>query len=220
MEATATPRRSILGLIHTLKDETRQLLRQEIQLVKAELSEKLSLVGRNAATAAAGGFIAYAGLIVFFMGLGWLVAWGLQKAGLEPVLAGFLGLAIIGVVVGGIGTVLLFKGLKSFSQESLAPQRTIHTLQRLKGNEHEVAAAAAKADREPKRSSEEMQARVEATENRMNDTLDELGYRLSPGQIKARMTQRIQERPYRSGLVAVVAGAVSGFFLTRAARRS
>src|SRR5262249_26972481 len=137
MEALATPKQSILGLLRNLKDDTRQLLRQELELARAELSEKLSLFAKNATTLAIGGFVAYAGLIVFLMGLGWLIAWALQQAGLQPILAGFVGLATVGLLVGAAGTIILFKGIKTFSKESLAPQRTIHTIQRLKGAEEQ-----------------------------------------------------------------------------------
>jgi ElaB/YqjD/DUF883 family membrane-anchored ribosome-binding protein len=219
METTATPRQSFVELLRSLKDDTRQLLRQEVELAKAEMSEKLKLFARNAGVLAVGGLVAYGGVIVFLMSLGWLVAWALQRAGLQPVLAGFLGLAIIGVLVAAVGAAVLLKGLKTFSQESLAPQRTIHTIQRLKGAKEQTSPGLQPND-PPKRSSEEIQAWVEETENRMSNTLDELGYRLSPKHINAQVKHRIQERPYRSGLLAMTAGLVSGLFLTRASRRS
>lgn len=218
MDAPATPKQSLLGLVRNLKNDTRRLLREELDLAKTEILEKISLFGRNSAALAAGGVVAYAGLIVFFMGLGWLVAWALQKGGVQPVLAGFLGLAIVGILIVAIGTVFIYKGLKAFSAESLAPRRTLHTIQRIKGPQ--AAVPIQQINSELKRSSDELRASVEQTENRMSDTLDELGHRLSPSHINAQVKQRIQQKPYKSGLVAMTAGLISGFFITRASRRS
>jgi len=65
-----------------------------------------------------------------------------------------------------------------------------------------------------------MQNRVEATENRMGDTLDELGRRLSPSHINAQVKARISGSPYRSGLIAMSAGLLSGLFLRRRRRHA
>src|SRR5947209_9302309 len=107
-QATST-QSSIGGLIRNLTEDTKRLLRQEIELVKSELSEKISYFGRNAVALAVGGFIAYAGFIVLLMGLGWLAAWGLQQAGVQPVLAGFIGLAGVGFLIAIVGVVFLMK---------------------------------------------------------------------------------------------------------------
>jgi putative superfamily III holin-X len=217
METTAPSQTSIMGLVRHLAEDTKKLLRQEIELAKAELSEKVAVFGRNAVSVAVGGFIAYAGLIVLLIGLGWLVAWALEKAGLQPVLAGFIGLAGVGVLVAAIGATFLFAGLKAFSKESLAPQRTIHTIQRLKKTEPQIEA---KPEPAPKRSSQEMEAKVLATEDRMTEAMGELGQRLTPREINARVKHRIEKKPYHTGFLAMAAGVLSGFFITRAARRS
>ncbi len=212
-----TPRTSFLGLFRLLTGDTKTFIKQEIDLAKTEISEKLSKLGRNAAALAVGGFVAYAGLIVFLIGLGWLLAWAFQLAGLQPVFAAFLGLAVIGLVIIAVGCVLLLKGLKTLSQESLAPQRTIYTLQELKG---QPVPSAASGKPESKPSSAEMQERVEATENRMGETLDELGRRLSPQHINAQVKEQIRSNPYGAGLVAMIAGIVSGLFLRRKLRHA
>src|SRR6516162_781921 len=165
MHARAAAETSTLGLVHSLTNDTKRLLRQEIELAKAEVSEKVSFFSRNAVAVAIGGFIAYAGLIVFLVGVGWLVGWAFQKAGVQPVLAEFLGLVTIGLLVAAAGGVLVLKGMKTFSKNSLAPQRTIHTLQRLKGIE-EASTTPQNPKAAAKRPSEELQAQVEETENR------------------------------------------------------
>ena len=99
---------SLRSLVQALTGEVKVFFRQEIDLAKAEASEKIAWIGRNAIRVAVGGFVAYAGLIVFLIGLGWLIAWALRQAGLPPGLAGFVGLAIIGLlfVLTGAGFVL------------------------------------------------------------------------------------------------------------------
>jgi ElaB/YqjD/DUF883 family membrane-anchored ribosome-binding protein len=113
----------------------------------------------------------------------------------------------------------LFRGIKALSKDSLTPQRTLKTIQKLKGDEQQIQQDDGDKE-EAKASSKEIQASVEATEERVTETLDELGYRLSPGHIKTRVEHRIQENPYRAGLVAIAAGLVSGLFFSRDSRRS
>ena len=210
-------RPSLVGLVRSLSADAKTFLRQELQLAKTEVIEKLAMMGRNAAGLAVGGFVAYAGLIVLLIGLGYIVAYGFEKAGLEPALANFLGLAIIGLVVAGIGGALVMKGIKAFSKESLAPERTLTTLQELRTTTGTLKATRAaekeEKEHEPKFSSAELQAQVRATENRMGESLDELGRRLSPRHINDRMRHKIAEHPYRNGLMAAVVGAVSGLAL-------
>lgn len=219
MHQTTSTQSSIGGLIRTLTEDTKRLLRQEIELLKSELSEKISYFGRNAVALAIGGFIAYAGFIVLLMGLGWLAAWGLQQAGVQPVLAGFIGLAGIGLLIAIVGAAFLMKGMKAFAKESLAPQKTIHTLQRLKNSEA-PAPGMTELESAPKHSSSEMQSRVVATSDRVTDTIEELGQRLSPSHINAQVKTRIREKPYHAGLAAIVTGVVSGLLLGKAGRRS
>ncbi len=219
MDTAAPSRFSLFGLIRALTGDTRTFIRQEIELAKTEISEKLATLGRNAAALAIGGFVAYAGLIVFLIGLGWLLAWAFQLAGLQPLFAAFVGLGAMGLVVIAVGCVLLLKGLKTLSSQSLAPQRTIYTLQELKGS---APAQGPTQESQPasKPSSAEMQSRVEATENRMGETIDELGRRLSPQYMKAKVQDSIEANPYRSGLIALGAGVLSGLFLRSRFRRA
>src|SRR4051812_36620668 len=69
---SSPPRPSIIGLFKNLTGEFKTFIRQEVDLAKTEISEKVSMIGKNVASIAIGGFIAYAGLIVLLIGLGWL----------------------------------------------------------------------------------------------------------------------------------------------------
>jgi Putative Actinobacterial Holin-X, holin superfamily III len=223
MHQTTSTHSSIGGLIRNLTDDTKRLVRQEIDLVKSEVSEKISHFGRHAVALAIGGVLAYAGFIVLLMGLGWLAAWGLQQAGVQAVLAGFIGLAAVGLLIAIVGVGFLLKGMKGCKTEPLAPQKTIYTIQRLKNGEA-PARTAAKPAPAPKHSSSEMQSRVVATEDRMTDAIGELGLRLSPrhisAQMSAQMKNRIHQKPYHAGMAAIVTGVVGGLLLGRPGRRS
>ena len=100
---------------------------------------------------------------------------------------------------------------------SLAPTRTIHTLQEFKGGK--TTPKSAKPE-EPKYSSEELEAQVEETEYQMGATLDELGYRLSPQYLKARLKGKLRQNPYRAGLIALGVGLIGGLVMRRKFRRS
>src|SRR6266480_2932147 len=167
---TSESRTSIFGLIGDLKDETKTFIKEEVQLAKAEISENISRMGRNAVALAVGGFVAYAGLIVFLGGLGLLLGFAFEKLGLQPALAAFIGLAIIGLMAAGIGYAFIAESIKSFSHSSMKPEKAIETLKDLKGSEPEHEEFENSED-EPKRSSEEIQASVVAHENAMGETM-------------------------------------------------
>ena len=128
METTTHETRTIGSLLRELVDETRQLFKQEVELAKTEAAEKASVAARNVAFLAGGGMVAFAGAIVLFFGLGILVSWALESAGVQDGLAAWLGPVIVGVVVALVGYILVNKGLKAFKDGSLKPEKTIESL--------------------------------------------------------------------------------------------
>lgn len=206
---------SVLGLVRGLGAEIRTFIHQELQLAQTELSEKTRRLGRKAAGLGIGAFIAYAGAIVVLLGLGFLVAWAIHLAGIQALFACFLGLLVTGLGGITVGGILVINGLITLSREPLKPQRTLQTLQELKTSQ---PAAQLQPSSAPAPTSAEMQSRVEATEDRLGETLDELGRRLSPQRLSAEVKQRIQANPYRSGLIALGAGLLSGLLLRRRLR--
>ena len=75
MEATAPSNTSILGLVRALTDDTKTFFRQEIELAKAEFSEKLAALTRNGVMLAAGGLVTdeYAWRSLLSMTINWLI---------------------------------------------------------------------------------------------------------------------------------------------------
>ena len=113
--------RGIGDLIGELGRETGLLVQQEIALAKAEIRQDLRTTGKSAAAIAAGGAVAYTGLIALVIGLGW---------GLGELLGGaeWLGITLMGVLVAGVGYVLLKKGLSTLEDVTPVPERTVRTL--------------------------------------------------------------------------------------------
>lgn len=120
--------RSLTDLFKTLRDQLATLLRQEVDLARTEMSEKGARVGRNLGYLAAGGLVAYAGLLFLLLALQQLLAYGLYQAGVEGNAQWFSAL-IVGVVVGGIGALLVSKALATLRHESLVPPKTAQSLQ-------------------------------------------------------------------------------------------
>ncbi len=111
--------RSLGELFSELSQETTTLIRQEVNLAKTEMSQKASRVGKDVGFMAAGGAVAYAGLLAILAG---------AIALLDLVIPLWLSALLVGLVVAAIGYFLVRKGLDALKQEDLAPRETIQTL--------------------------------------------------------------------------------------------
>jgi hypothetical protein len=111
--------RSVAGLLSDLAAETGMLIRQEIALFKAELTEKLARFGLGAGMVAAGALVAFSG---------WLVLLACAVLGLSNVVAPWLAALIVAVVVLALGAGLLLFGKSRMNAESLVPRRTLNSL--------------------------------------------------------------------------------------------
>lgn len=120
---------NIADLLRTLRDDTATLVRQELALARAELAEKLSLAGRNLVYLAAGGAVAASSLLLVLLALGSLLGQWISSRGVSPGLAAFFGLAIVAIIAGVVGAVLISKGLKTLLGTSLKPERTLRSLE-------------------------------------------------------------------------------------------
>jgi hypothetical protein len=114
-----TQERSLGELFSELSQETSTLIRQEVQLAKAEVTRKATKAGKEVAFMAAGGFIAYAGFLA-------LIAAAIF--GVAEFLPLWLSALLIGVIVAGVGYLLLQKGMNGLKEINPAPRRTIETL--------------------------------------------------------------------------------------------
>lgn len=119
---------SLTALLQDLRNETSTLLRQEVSLAKAELSEKATRLTSNAVQLAIGGFVAYAGLIVLLFGFGDLLASLFINLGMDADLAAWLAPSLVGLIVALIGVMMLAKAKKALSADKLVPEQTIESL--------------------------------------------------------------------------------------------
>ena len=111
--------RSIGELFADLASETSTLVRQEVTLAKVEMTQKASEAGKDVGFLAAGGAVAYAGLLVILAGI------VLVLGNLIPL---WLSALFVGVVVALIGYFLVRSGLNRLKQVNPAPQETIQTV--------------------------------------------------------------------------------------------
>lgn len=123
-----TEENSVAGLLRQLRDDTTELVREEIALAKTEVTEKVSKLSRNAVLLAAGALLGYAALIPLLVGLGFalgnlFVSWGLSGG-----MGAFLGFLVVALVTGVISAAIVLNALSAFKKEKLTPERTIGTL--------------------------------------------------------------------------------------------
>jgi hypothetical protein len=113
--------RSIGELFGQLTQDMTLLVRQEIQLARVEMSDKISRVTTNVISVAAGGFVAYLG------GLALVAALILAIRDLANISLAVSAL-IVGAVLAIIGYVMLQRGMKELKRVDLSPRRTVETL--------------------------------------------------------------------------------------------
>lgn len=116
--------RSFAELISDVATDTSALVRKEVELAKAELSEKASQAGGGAVALVIGGLVAFGGFIVLLDAAVYSLAVLLDPYGLP--LAAFL-VAIATIVLGAI---ILAVGRSRLRAGNLAPRRTFESLRR------------------------------------------------------------------------------------------
>jgi hypothetical protein len=115
---TAEP--SLGELITSLTDDFGTLVRKEIKLAKVETMETISATSRGAGMMAAGGLVAYAGLLLILIGIAVLVGQAIDSY--------WLAALIVGALVVGLGVVLFSSGRSALKHVSIAPEQTIASI--------------------------------------------------------------------------------------------
>ena len=111
--------RSLGELFSELSRQTSTLIRQEVALAKVEMKQKGAEAGKDIGMMAAGGALAYAGLLA-------LIATAIIV--LANVMEWWLAALIVGLVVVGVGGMLIQRGMSALKQSGMAPEQTIATL--------------------------------------------------------------------------------------------
>ena len=111
--------RSIGELVAELSRETTTLVRQELQLAKAEMSQKATRVGKNVGFLVVGGVVAYTGLLAIVAAV--IIVLG-------NVIPLWISALAVGAAIALVGLVLVAKGVNTLRQEDPAPRETMETL--------------------------------------------------------------------------------------------
>lgn len=102
-----------------LLGEIQRLFRLEAELVRRELSPRMSRFGRHAAVMAIGGIMAGIGLLAF------LISAIIGLAGIVPP---WLAVLIAGLVFTAGGTLLFVMGRKGIGRETIFPEKSVESL--------------------------------------------------------------------------------------------
>jgi hypothetical protein len=113
--------RSIGELFGQLSQDMTLLVRQEIQLARTEMTEKMSRFTTNLISVLTGGFVAYLG------GLALMAALILAIRDLANISLAWSAL-IVGAVLAIVGYVLLQRGMKELKGTELAPRRAVENI--------------------------------------------------------------------------------------------
>lgn len=123
MSSVLRDSRSVGELLSDLARDTSTLVREEIELAKTEMKEKVTYAGKNAGVAFAGAVIAYVGLLTLVaavvIGLGHLVGYGWSAL-------------IVGAILAIAGGVVAMGAIKKIQREGLAPEQTSDSIKETK----------------------------------------------------------------------------------------
>ena len=118
--ATAAPAERSLGdLFSDLTRDTAQLVRQEVNLAKTEVTQKATRAGKDVGMIAAGGAVAYIGLMAIVAAVALLLAHFMSP---------WIAALITGLAVSVIGGLLAMQGVAGLKRINPVPQNTVETL--------------------------------------------------------------------------------------------
>lgn len=119
---------NIADLLRQLRDDTTSLVREEVILVKTELSEKWTRTSRQLAYLAVGGFVASSALLLLLVAMSILASEIFIRRGMAPNMAAFAGFLLVALIVGSISYAVVAKALKSLGGQSITPEKTVQSL--------------------------------------------------------------------------------------------
>ena len=106
-------------LFSDLASEMSNLVRQELSLAKAEMTQKARGIGKNVGYLVVGGAIGYAALLAILAAVIMLLA---------RVMPAWGAALLIGILVAGISWLLIGKALSALQETDMTPRETVETL--------------------------------------------------------------------------------------------
>ena len=122
--------RSIADLFSGLASDISGLFRKEIELAKAEASEKIDDALNASKGLAVGAILAIGAVGVFLTALVTGLSWVLVAVGMSQQAASFVSSLVVALVVGGIAWSFISKSLEAWKASRLNLDRTTHSLAR------------------------------------------------------------------------------------------
>jgi hypothetical protein len=122
--------RSLPELLGSLATDISSLFRKEVELAKAEASEKVDVMLAAAQRLAIGGVLGIAAAGVLAAAIVTGLAAVFVGMGMDPQLANALSALIVAVVFGGIAWALISGAISAMRTEKLNMDRTVHSLAR------------------------------------------------------------------------------------------
>jgi hypothetical protein len=111
--------RSLGDLFSELAAETGTLVRQEVALAQAEISDKASRVGKQVGFLAVGGAIGYAAMLAIMAGI---------IIGLSRFIPAWAAALLVGAVVGGVSFFLISSALERLKRTNLKPEESVESI--------------------------------------------------------------------------------------------
>ena len=112
--------RSLAAVLGDIVGNVQQIVRAEIRLAKAEISEELTKAKRGAVLLAAGAVVGILALGVLLLSAVYALA---------TVMAPWMAALVVGIVAGVIGGACLSAGAKQIKRVTLPPPKTVETVQ-------------------------------------------------------------------------------------------
>ena len=114
------PRESFGELLGELANNSAALVRDEIELAKQEMREKVTVLSSGAITIVIGGLLGLVALLTLAAA---------AVAGLAHVMDTALAALLVGVVLAAVGGGIAFAGIGRLKRTSLKPRQTMETLE-------------------------------------------------------------------------------------------
>ena len=115
--------RTLSALFSDLARDVVDLVRKEVSLARAEMSEKISSAQKGMVSLGLGAAVALSGLIIVLLA----VANALEMV-LPPNISSWLAPLLVGLIALVIGYVMIRSGQSRLKAESLVPERTVNSL--------------------------------------------------------------------------------------------
>ncbi|MEO8042785.1 MAG: phage holin family protein [Acidobacteriota bacterium] len=111
--------RSLGELFSELAAETGTLVRQEVALAQAEVTEKATRVGKNVGYLAVGGAVGYAAMLSILAGV---------VLGLSYFMPAWIAAVLVGLLVGAVAFFVISSALEELKKANLKPEEALESI--------------------------------------------------------------------------------------------